>query len=671
MISVDTIVHGGIVVTMNAKEEIVADGAVAVREGQVVAVGPAATILSRYEAPEMVDCAGQAIIPGLINAHTHVPMSLLRGLADDLRLDVWLLGYMMPVEREYVGEDFCHWGTLLSCAEMIHSGVTCFNDMYYYEDAVARAVDTVGLRAILGQTILRFPSPDAASYDESLAYCRQFIQRWRQHPRIVPSVAPHAPYTSTPEMLEACTNLALEFNVPLHIHLCETSLEVMNSRREHGDPPIAYVNRLGLFQAKVIAAHCVHLDDGEMRILSNTRTGVSHNPSSNMKLASGVAPVVRLRSMGVHVGLGTDGQASNNDQDMFEEMRLAAFLPKGTMGDPTLLPAHDVFAMATIEGARAVHLDHLIGSIEVGKRADLAVVDMKSPHLTPRYQLSPSNIYSHLVYAAKASDVCQVMVDGQWLMREGELLTIDVPRVIEKAAEFAARINTFIGQREQSLLDKLLAVSDLDTQQSLQESFEVQVKVEVEDLRPIEDLLHQAPFEIIRRSVRQQFDTYFLFDEGKMGGYVRYREDNKIMEPEDGRQNVGPGPSIQPRYYLTVIGETKEREYADSVILSRSHYLATAMHSLRFYQEYFQPDRVREIIKWRTRYWVRYKGEEFALNFDRLSKPMVSTPFLEIKSRTWSRADAEKKADLIGEILRLLKINLRSRRLGEYTSLAG
>ena len=275
MISVDTIVHGGIVVTMNAKEEIVADGAVAVREGQVVAVGPAATILSRYVAPQMVDCAGQVIMPGLINAHTHVPMSLLRGLADDLRLDVWLLGYMMPVEREYVGEDFCHWGTLLSCAEMIRSGVTCFNDMYYYEDAVARAVDAVGMRAILGQTILRFPSPDAASYDESLAYCRQFIERWRHHPRIVPSVAPHAPYTSTPEMLEACVNLAVEFNVPLHIHLCETSLEVMNSRKEHGDPPIAYVNRLGLFQAKAIAAPCVHTGDGELRILANTSTGVA------------------------------------------------------------------------------------------------------------------------------------------------------------------------------------------------------------------------------------------------------------------------------------------------------------------------------------------------------------------------------------------------------------
>ena len=671
MISVDTIVHGGIVVTMNAKEEIISDGALALREGQIVAVGPSATILSRYEAPEMVDCSGQIVIPGLINAHTHVPMSLLRGLADDLRLDVWLLGYMMPVEREYVGEDFCHWGTLLSCAEMIHSGVTCFNDMYYYEDAVARAVDNVGMRAILGQTILRFPAPDAASYDESLAYCRQFIERWRHHPRIVPSVAPHAPYTSTPEMLEACVNLAIEFNTPLHIHLSETSLEVMNSRKEHGEPPISYVNHLGLFQAKVIAAHCVHLDEGEMRILTNTRTGVSHNPSSNMKLGSGVAPVVRLRGMGVNVGLGTDGQASNNDQDMFEEMRLAAFLPKGTQGDPTLLPAHDVFAMATIEGARAVHLDHLIGSLEVGKRADLAVVDLASPHLTPRYQLSPSNIYSHLVYAAKASDVSHVLVDGAWLMREGQLTTIDVPLVLQKAAEFAARINIFIGQREQSLLDKLLAVSDLDTQQSLQESFEVQVKVEVDDLRPIEELLHQPPFEIMRRSVRQQFDTYFLFDEGKMGGYVRYREDNKIVEPEEGRQAVGPGPSIQPRYYLTVIGETKEREYADSVILSRSHYLAAAVHSLRFYQEYFQPDRIREIIKWRTRYWVRYKGEEFALNFDRLSKPMVATPFLEIKSRTWSRADAEKKADLIGEMMRLLKINLRSRRLGEYTSLAG
>ncbi len=674
MIHVDTIVHGGVVVTMNttnAREEVVNDGALALRAGQIIAVGPAATILSRYTAAETVDCSGQVIIPGLVNAHTHAPMSLLRGLADDLRLDVWLLGYMMPVEREYVGEDFCHWGTLLSCAEMIRSGVTCFNDMYYYEDAVARAVEMAGLRAVLGQTILRFPSPDAASYDESLARCRQFIERWQRHARITPAVAPHAPYTSTPEMLDACVNLALEFNVPLHIHLAETALEVTNSRREHNDPPIAYVNRLGLFQAKVIAAHCVHLDEGEMQILASTRAGVSHNPSSNMKLASGVAPVVRLRSLGVHVGLGTDGQASNNDQDMFEEMRLAAFLPKGVMGDPTLLPAREVFAMATIEGARAIHLDHLIGSLEAGKRADLAVIDLQAPHLNPRYQLSPANIFSHLVYAAKASDVSHVMVDGRWLLRNGEFLTIEVGQVVEKAREFAARINTFIGQREQSLLDKLLAVSDLDMQQSLQESFEVQVKIEVDDLAAIEERLHQAPFEIIRRSVRQQFDTYFLFDQGKMGGYVRYREDNKIVQPEDGRPRLGAGPAIEPHYYLTVIGETKEREYADSVILSRSHYLAAAVHSLRFYQEYFQPDRVREIVKWRTRYWVRYKGEEFALNFDRLSKPMVDTPFLEIKSRTWSRADAEKKADQIGEILRLLKINLSRRRLGEYALLAG
>ncbi len=671
MIAADTVLHGGLVVTMNAKEDIWNDGAVAVRGGQIVAVGPTPALLARVDAAEMVDCTGQVIVPGLINAHTHVPMSLLRGLADDLRLDVWLLGYMMPVEKEFVGEDFCHWGTLLSCAEMIQTGVTCFNDMYYFEDAVAQAVETTGMRAILGQTILKFPSPDASSYDESLAYCRGFIERWRQHPRIVPSVAPHAPYTSTPEMIEACIALAVEYNVPLHIHLSETALEVLDSRRANGQPPVAYVNQLGLFQAKVIAAHCVHIDEGEMRILATARAGVAHNPTSNLKLASGVAPVVRMRALGVPVGIGTDGQASNNDQDLLEEMRLAALLPKGTMGDPTLLPARDVFAMATIEGARALHLDHLIGSLEPDKRADLAVISLDSPHLVPRYDATLSNIYSHLVYAAKASDVRHVMVDGQWLLRAGEHQTIDIARVTQEARRLAAGINRFITQRELSLLDKLLAVSDISVQEGRQESFEVQVKAAIDDPASIEAMLGQPPFETVKRSVRQQFDTYLLFESGKMGAYIRYREDNRVIDQPAGRPVSGTGPAIEPRYYLTLIGESKEREYSDSIILSRSRFLANANHSLRFYREYFQPDAVREIVKWRTRYRVRYRGEEFALNFDRLSKPAVTTPFLEIKSRTWSRSDAEKKAELIGDMLRLFHINPSSMHHGEYIALEG
>ncbi len=669
MIVADTVLHSGLLVTMNTKEDIWTDGAIAIRDGHIVAVGPTPAVLARVEASEQVDCAGHVIIPGLINAHTHVPMSLLRGLADDLRLDVWLLGYMMPVEKEFVGEDFCHWGTLLSCAEMIHAGVTCFNDMYYFEDAVAQAVDATGMRAVLGQTILKFPSPDAASYDESLAHCRAFIQRWRQHPRIVPSVAPHAPYTSTPELIEACIALAVEYNVPLHIHLSETALEVLDSRRTHGQSPVAYVSQLGLFQAKVIAAHCVHIDEGEMRILAAARAGVAHNPTSNLKLASGVAPVVRMRALGVPVGIGTDGQASNNDQDLLEEMRLAALLPKGTLGDPTLLPAREVFAMATIEGARALHLDHLIGSLEPDKRADMAVISLDAPHLVPRYDASLSNIYSHLVYSAKASDVRHLMVDGRWLLRDGAYQTIDIAQVTQEARRLAARINQFMGQREMSLLDKLLAISDISVQEGRQESFEVQVKAAINDPTPVEAMLEKPPFEIVKRSVRQQFDTYLLFESGKMGAYIRYREDNKLIDQQAGRPVAGTGPAIEPHYYLTLIGETKEREYNDSVILSRSRYLANANHSLRFYREYFQPDEVREIVKWRTRYRVRYRGEEFALNFDRLSKPAVSTPFLEIKSGTWSRADAEKKAELIGEMLRLFHVNPASMRRGEYIAL--
>jgi 5-methylthioadenosine/S-adenosylhomocysteine deaminase len=376
-----------------------------------------------------------------------------------------------------------------------------------------------------------------------------------------------------------------------------------------------------------------------------------------------------MRALGVPVGIGTDGQASNNDQDLLEEMRLAALLPKGTLGDPTLLPAREVFAMATIEGAHALHLDHLIGSLEANKRADLAVISLDAPHLVPRYDATLSNIYSHLVYSAKASDVRHVMVDGRWLLRAGAFQTIDIAEVTSEARRLAARINQFMGQREQSLLDKLLAISDISVQEGRQESFEVQVKVVIDDAAPIEAMLGQSPFEIVKRSVRQQFDTYLLFESGKMGAYIRYREDNKVIDQPAGRLVSSTGPAIEPHYYLTLIGETKEREYSDSVILSRSRYLANANHSLRFYREYFQPDEVREIVKWRTRYRVRYQGEEFALNFDRLSKPAIDTPFLEIKSGTWSRADAEKKAELIGEMLRLFRVNLASTHRGEYVAL--
>ncbi len=412
----------------------------AVRGEAIVAVGPEAEVRRAFSADQELDCGGQALIPGLINAHTHVPMTLLRGLADDLRLDVWLLGYMMPVEREFVTPEFVRLGTLLACAEMIQGGVTCFADMYYFEEAVAQATSDVGMRGLCAQTVLKFPSPDAASFEDSLAAARDFIGRWRGHPLIVPAVAPHAPYTCTPEILRACTDLAVEFDVPLHIHLAETGLEVEQWRETHGMPVIPWVKKIGLLEAKVLAAHCVHVDEGEIRSLAHAGAGVAHNPSSNLKLASGFAPVPAMHAAGLHVGLGTDGPSSNNDLDMFEELRLASFIAKAVSGDPTMLPARQALAMATRIGARALHMGDLIGSIEVGKRADLVRVDLDTLHNLPRFDRDPDAVYSRLVYAAKPTDVVDVMVNGRWLLRDRRLQTIDLPPLLQQADEIARRI---------------------------------------------------------------------------------------------------------------------------------------------------------------------------------------------------------------------------------------
>ncbi len=288
---VDILFTNALVLTMDEKLTQYTPGAVAVKDDCIVAVGFEADLVKEYSADETFDCGGKVLMPGLVNAHTHVPMTLLRGLADDLRLDVWLMGYMMPVEREFVSPEFVRLGTLLACVEQIRSGVTTFNDMYYFEDAVAQAAADAGVRAVCGQSVMKFPAPDATAYEDSFALAREFIKKWKGHPLIVPSVAPHAVYTTTPEILHETAMLAKEFDVPLHIHISETSFEVENMRNEQGMPVVPYVKKQGLFEAKVIAAHCVHIDSGEIRTLKNHGAGVSHNPSSNLKLASGFAPV--------------------------------------------------------------------------------------------------------------------------------------------------------------------------------------------------------------------------------------------------------------------------------------------------------------------------------------------------------------------------------------------
>lgn len=635
----DLLLTNAIVLTMDDQMKQFEPGAVAIDKDHILAVGLQADLAQNYQAVETLDCKGRVLMPGLVNAHTHIPMTLLRGLADDLRLDVWLLGYMMPVEREFVSPDFVRLGSLLACTELIRSGVTCFADMYYFEEDVARASAQAGLRAVCSQTVLKFPAPDAQSFEESLAAARDFITRWKGHPLIEPSVAPHAPYTCTEEILRACASLAAEFDVPLHTHLSETALEVENSRAEHGMPVIPWVKKQNLFEAKVLAAHCVHVDEGEMFTLLHNKAGVAHNPSSNLKLASGFAPVTRMLQLGLNVGIGTDGPASNNDLDMFEEVRLASFVAKAHSGDPTALPASTALSMATRLGARALHLGNLTGTLEPGKRADLILVDLSPLHNSPRFQRDPAGIYAQLVYAGKASDVTDVMVNGQWLMSERRLTTLDPDELLIQAAEYARRIDTFLIKREKSVLSKLIAIGGA----AEEESFEVQVKVSIPDPAPILEALQQSPIEILRHRHYHEFDTYFLFDDPEQG-YLRYREDEFLEEQDQ---------IAKMRYRLTLIGPTREDAFPSDVLLSRSRYLATATHSLRFYREYFKPTREISIEKDRLRWRVLFHGTEFYINLDRVDLPSLGY-FLEIKSRTWSRRDADHKAGVVTELLKFL-----------------
>jgi 5-methylthioadenosine/S-adenosylhomocysteine deaminase len=649
---VDTLFINALVLTMDENFSQYFPGAVAVKGDSIVAVGREEEIKQGYSAPETIDCNHKVLMPGLINAHTHVPMTLLRGLADDLRLDVWLMGYMMPVEREFVSPEFVRLGTLLACAEQIRSGVTTFNDMYYFEEDVAKAAADAGMRAVCGQTVMKFPAPDAASYEDSLQMAREFIQRWKDHPLIVPAVAPHAPYTCTAEILRATAELAREFDVPLHTHLAETAFEVENMRNENGMPVIPYVKKQGLFEAKVIAAHCVHIDSGEIRSLLHAKAGVSHNPSSNLKLASGFAPVVKMLETGVNVGIGTDGPASNNDLDMFEEVRLAAFVAKAVTNDPTSLPAPWALLMATRLGAQALHIGHLTGSVEAGKRADLILVDISPLHNSPSFKRAADNAYAQIVYAGKSTDVSDVMVNGKWLMRDHRLLTLNEEQLLAQAAEVAKKIDAFLIEREQSVLSKLIALGG-----SLeQESFEVQVKVKLEDPDSVIQALKGPEIDVVRKRHYREHDVYFFFDDPAQGR-LRYREDDFIDDVKGIVTNV--------RARLTLIGIKREGKLDDQVLLSRSRYIAPAAQSLRFYREYFKPKSEIAIEKDRQRWLIQYKETEFFVNLDQMREPQLGY-YLEIKSRTWSRRDAENKAHLASELLSVLGASSSQRVTEDY-----
>lgn len=429
------LVSGGLVVTMDEVGTVIPAGAVAVRGARIEAVGSAAELEARFPAARRLDAAGRIVMPGLINAHTHVPMTLLRGVADDLDLEGFLYRRIFPLEASFVDEEFVRVGTRLACLELLRGGVTTFADMYYFEDAVAEEAARCGMRAVLGQTLLDVPAPDHATWEAALAATERFLQRWAGHPLITPAVAPHAPYTVSADHLREAHALAARHRAPLLIHLAEARSEVETIGARHGVGPVELLARLGLLDAQVVAAHMIYPTAAEIALLAARGVGVAHCPQSNMKVAAGVAPVPALLAAGVAVGLGTDGSASNNDLSLWEEMDTAAKLHKVTSGDPTVLPASTVLAMATRLGARALGLGAVTGSLEPGKRADLILVRTDGLHQIPSYD--PASL---LVYATKASDVDMAIVDGQVVMAAGRVLTVDEAAVRASTAAYQQRI---------------------------------------------------------------------------------------------------------------------------------------------------------------------------------------------------------------------------------------
>ena len=432
---VSLIVFNGTVVTMDGAGRVITGGAVAVAGTDIVAVDTTEVIQRQYRAADMLDARGQVVLPGLINTHTHAPMVLFRGLADDLPLMDWLTKYIFPAEAKTVSPEFVRAGTRLAALEMIQSGTTTYTDMYYFEEEIAKETKAAGLRGILGQTVIQFPVADAKTPADALRRAEAFITAFKSDQLITPAVAPHAIYTLDGPTLMAARGLALRHAVPTLIHLAETREEVKTAQDQYKAPPVGYLDGLGFLGPGVIAAHAVWVTEPEIALLKQRGVGVSHNPESNMKLASGTAPVPAYLAAGVAVGLATDGAASNNDLDMFEAMRIASLLQKHQSGDPRVVGARTALEMATIGGARVLGMGDRLGSLEPGKRADLIVVSMASARQTPMY-----DPISHLVYTTRGDDVRSTIVNGKVLMRDRKMLTLNEASILAEGRAWAEKV---------------------------------------------------------------------------------------------------------------------------------------------------------------------------------------------------------------------------------------
>jgi 5-methylthioadenosine/S-adenosylhomocysteine deaminase len=433
---VDLLINGGTIITMDGDRLILEDGALVVKGDVISAIGFRTDLEKKYIADQTIDARGKLVLPGFINGHTHVPMTLFRGLHDDVTLDEWLHKYIFPAEAKNVTEEFVRWGTRLAAAEQIRGGVTTFADMYYFEDAVAEETKKAGMRGVLGETFIDFPAPDNKHEAEMLAYTEKFLKRWQNDPLIHAAPAPHSIYTCSQKTLQDAAALARKYHAPILIHVAEMKKELDDSRAQNGTTPVQYLNKIGILGPDVVAAHCIFVDETDRKLLAEKQVGCVHNPSSNMMLASGVSPVPELRAAGVAVGLGTDGPAgSNNDLNLMEEMDLAAKLQKITKMNPLALGAKAVVEMATIDGAKALHMEKEIGSLEPGKKADIIVISLNEPNAVPMY-----DVYAQLAYALKGNDVETVVIGGRVVMREHQLLTVKEDEVFAKAREYQKKV---------------------------------------------------------------------------------------------------------------------------------------------------------------------------------------------------------------------------------------
>jgi len=435
MQDIDLIILGGKVLLIDAKNTYLDNAAIAINEGNIIAIDQPENIARQYSARKTITAKDSLIMPGFVNCHTHAAMTCFRGIADDLELMDWLNNYIFPAEAKNVNKYLAYWGSLLACAEMIKSGTTTFCDMYIFEDETARAAKAAGIRCLIGEVLFDFPSPNSKTPQEGLNYTRMLIEKWQNDPLISIIVEPHALYTCAPDLLAKAKKLADDYSVPLGIHLLENKSEKEQLQKKFGKDAVIFLKDIGYLNERFLALHCVCLTAEDIRLFANYGVKVSHNPASNMKLASGVAPVPDMLKAGITVGLGTDGCASNNNLDMIKEMSTAAKLHKVARLDPTLMNAQTVVRMATIEGAGALGMDKITGSLEVGKKADIIILGLNKPHLTPLY-----NEYSHLVYAASGADIDTVLINGKVVMENRSLLTIDEAEVMQRVREIAVNI---------------------------------------------------------------------------------------------------------------------------------------------------------------------------------------------------------------------------------------